>query len=342
VALVSPLENAAQALGEAMRAAEFGQRLQAYHPSTRGGDMSLDSLRAYEVNSGPAIRRTLQTLSMAKAAGEQLTLTDEDRVYIEWVGRALLAVQRIAGRCWAPTRPELRTLVIDEDDLGPGGSAYLSKTREFTPGPALRFAGLDSPPVVSAIDSLVECCRATPCFEAAREQLVRLESNRALRDRLVRMRQGVVRRIAPQPGMRVGEVQSRAHSIVLAAYEDADPETLVLANAVRGYNQLINYVVWALLGFAEHGTTTYFGPGSGPVRVRRYHRLFWIHFATWDLDDFPGNPPVPVVLQTGTPVDGLYILEGSLFMFSGRELVDVHARRIRDLEDAPVPSAPRP
>jgi hypothetical protein len=51
---------------------------------------------------------------------------------------------------------------------------------------------------------------------------------------------------------------------------------------------------------------------------------------------FIGHPPAPFVLEAGTPLDGLFILEGSTFSFSGRELIDVHARRVRDLERSPL------
>jgi len=49
-----------------------------------------------------------------------------------------------------------------------------------------------------------------------------------------------------------------------------------------------------------------------------------------------GHPPAPFVLAGGTPLDGLYMLEGATFRFAGRGLVDVHCRRLRELEEEPV------
>src|SRR4051812_17539548 len=107
--LVSPLEQASLALGEQLRRAEFGQRLQELHPSRRADDRNFSALAGYEVNSAPAIRRTLQTLFLTELAGEPLSLSDDDRAYIAWITQAWRAIQRIAGRCWVPMRSELRT-----------------------------------------------------------------------------------------------------------------------------------------------------------------------------------------------------------------------------------------
>ena len=100
-------------------------------------------------------------------------------------------------------------------------------------------------------------------------------------------------------------------------------------------NELANYVLFSLLGLAEVAETVVVTSDTGAVRCRRKRRLLWAHFATFDPSlGFFGHPPSPFVLRAGLPIDGLYMLEGTTFRWSGRTLVDVHARRVRELEEA--------
>jgi len=46
------------------------------------------------------------------------------------------------------------------------------------------------------------------------------------------------------------------------------------------------------------------------------------------------HPPAPFTLSLRSPIDGLYITEGNSVRWSGRELIDIHARRLRELEAA--------
>lgn len=337
---MSPLEQAALVLGEELRRAQFGQRLQELHPSRRADQASFLSLASYEVNSGPAIRRTLQTLHLTKLAGEPLEMSDDDREYIAWVIQAWRAMQRIAGKCWVPMRSELRTMIVDEDDLGPNASHYIPATRVHETGPALKFAGLDSTPVQGAIDALVAACRSTPCYRTSVDALSRVEEDSDLRKRIDARSKRILGQIQPPERMTIHDAENRARLIVRQGYEDAEADVGAVAHAVRAHNELINYLLFAILGLAETPQTFVVGTESGPVRARRNHRLLWVHFATFDQQSmFMGNPPAPFVLAGETPLDGLYMLEGTTVRFAGRGLVDVHARRLRELEESPV-SAP--
>lgn len=234
-------------------------------------------------------------------------------------------------------RADVRTLIVDQDDLGPVVSSYIQGSRLHQPGPALRFAGLDGEAVQAAIDELVATCRTTPCYQTALEQTRRVEADRALRVRLTQQRQRVLRALRPRQQELIGEFHSRAWKIVERAYSSADADVSAVANAVRAHNELVNYVLFVLLGLSETAQTYTIGAESGPIRARRKPRLLWAHFATYDEQPaYIGHPPAPFVLSGNTPLDGLYVLEGSTFRFGGRELMDVNARRLRELEEAPL------
>jgi len=273
--LVSPLEQAAVSLGEELRQAEFGQRLQELHPSRRADQAPFGSLASFEVNSGPAIRRTLQTLHLTQLANEPLTLSDADQAYIAWITDAWRAMQRIAGRCWVPMRSELRTMIVDQDDLGPNASHYIPASRVHEPGPALRFAGLESTRVQEAIDALVVACRSTPCYQRALECVSRMEQNSDLRTRVDKRRKRIVGELQPPERMTIADADNRARLIVRHGYENADGDVRVVADAVRAHNELVNYLLFALLGFAETSRTVVIGAESGPMRGRRKPRMLW-------------------------------------------------------------------
>jgi hypothetical protein len=60
-----------------------------------------------------------------------------------------------------------------------------------------------------------------------------------------------------------------------------------------------------------------------------------VHFAILDAQAlFIGHPPAPFLIRADTPLDGLYILEGSSTHWSGRTVMDINARRLRELADA--------
>lgn len=337
---MNSLEQAALVLGEELRRAQFGQRLQELHPSRRADQGSVLSLASYEVNSGPAIRRTLQTLHLTKLAGEPLELSDDDKEYIAWIIQAWRAMQRIAGKCWVPMRSELRTMIVDEDDLGPNASHYIPATRVHETGPALKFAGLDSAPVQGAIDALVAACRSTHCYRKAVEALSRVEQDPDLRKRVEVRGKRILNQLQPPERMTIHDAENRARFIVRHGYEDAEADVGAVVDAVRAHNELINYLLFAILGLAETAQTFVIGNESGPIRARRKQRLLWIHFATFDQQSiFMGHPPAPFVLAGGTPLDGLYMLEGATVRFAGRGLVDVHARRLRELEEVATPGS---
>jgi hypothetical protein len=236
---VTVLEEATIALGEALRSVEFGQRLQQWHPSRRSADRPFGSLASYELNSGPAIRRTLQTLHLTRLAGETLQLSGRDQEYVLWIERALLAIQRIAGRCWVPIPARIRTLVVDEDDLGPNASHYIPASREHQLGPALRFAKLDTPQVEEMIDRVAASCRDTPCHRDAAELAEHVGANPDLMQRLNAHRARTLEQLNFGEKLTIGEADERGRAVVRAAYDHADKDVTEVARAFRALNELI-------------------------------------------------------------------------------------------------------
>ncbi|HYZ79035.1 MAG TPA: hypothetical protein VE596_16845 [Gaiellaceae bacterium] len=333
---MNDVELATLELGRTLREREFGQRLREIHPSRRAGEASFDSLAAYELSSGPAVRRTFHTLEMTNLAGQPLNLTDEDREYVTWIGQAWLAMRRIAGRCWRPIPPDVRLLVIDQDDLGPAASPYIPASREHEYGPALAFAGLDTPEVAEKITAVVEACRSTACHEHVSELVECGQSDTAFLRTLAAQRARIVSRLDFRERLTIGEANQRRYAIVQRAYDSAPADVREFADAVRAYNELVNYVLFAVLGFAEGHEIIEINEDTGPIRCRRKPRLLWVHFASFDPRLLlASHPPSPFVLKASTPLDGLYMLEGSSMRWSGRTLVDVHARRMRELEERP-------
>lgn len=331
---MTAVEAATVALGEELRRAEFGQYLLQNHPSRRGINAPFQSLATYELSGGSAITRTFAVISLSKRAGEELEWTDADREYLEWITGAWQAMKRIAGKCWTPIRAETRCVVVDEDDLLPDETQYLPGTRQSGLGPWLRFAGLDDPSVDALIGELAAACRNTPAYAAAAEQSGRVDEDRDLMGRASRRRQSIVRGLSFRNPERIGDAKRRRRALVRSAYDAADCDLRSFAVAIRAYNELVNYVIWALLGLAENAETVMLTRGVDSIRARRRPRSLWVDFATLDP---PGalvmsHPPAPFILSLGTPVDGLYISEGNSVRWSGRELIDVNARRLRELE----------
>jgi len=228
-------------------------------------------------------------------------------------------------------------LVFDQDDLGPAASIYIPATREHEYGPALAFAGLDSEEVAPKIAAVVDACRSTPCHEHVRELAETASSHASFLRKLEQERRRIISSLNFREPLTIGQTHARQYGIVQRCYDSAPSDVRAFADAVRAYNELLNYVLFAVLGFAEGHDVIEITEDTGPLRCRRKPRLLWVHFASFDPQiSLAGHPPSPFVLKAETPLDGLYISEGTSMRWSGRSLVDVHARRIRELEEAPV------
>jgi hypothetical protein len=337
VDLVTALEQAVLDAGEVFRSASFGAALQRYHPGRRGGAAGVvaDPLLMFEVNESPAIIRTFKVLDMHARAGAPLDITPV-REYVDWVAAAARAIQRLAQLLWQPIPVPIRTAVFDEDDLGPGTSSYLPKSRFDEIGPALRFEELDGQLCREAWRTVSRESRSTDCYNAAREAAERLK-RQPLHNQLNQHRRDILARLqaAVSGGpITIGDAQARQQEIVRDAYIDSPIQLREAAYAIRAYNELVNHILWAVLGIAEStDEVVAFTRNVGAVRVSGRGRNSTTTITMEALKTWVGHPPSPYVIEAGLPIDGLYLSRGNLVQIAVTDMMlDLTGRRLGDLE----------
>ena len=335
--MISDLERAAIRACESFREGQIGEELRRFSATTRAGGpggTESDELARYEINAGAPITRTLRTLQMMRMGGTPVDTTGAEDL-LEWLPKAVAAVQRLAQMCWQPIPKRERTLVLDEDDLGPAGSPYLPGTRSDEPGPSLRFGGLAGS---EALESWRACAarRARP-RPTPRPDKSRRSAARKLHRELVECREACMERlrgVLQGPPVTSGEGLEAQAQLIRDAYADSSPELREAAGSIRRYNELLNHLLWAVLSVAEasRGLETLQGdlgavrvtaPKSGPQHVSLVLEDDGVWF---------GNPPTPFVIERGLPIDGLYVLRASMFQFERTGLIDIHGTRIASLE----------
>jgi hypothetical protein len=330
------LEVAVWHAGLALRAADFGAELRARDPGGERADQS-GSLAQWELQHGPPLHRTFYALEFCDLTEQEFDRRLEAD-YLRWVGGALQAVGSYAARCWGEIPLDLRMEVVDEDDLGVIYSRYIPVTRH---GPVDRraeaFEGLGEG---EARESLLELTRkvlATDCYARA---------HGAVRD--LRHRGG--RRALEKFGRRIraqlDEIDQAADNVIAAgpplreyirrAYRDAPAGVREAGQASQALNELIQAVLWTLLGMAEqphdpqpHTTL------PAACRLRREARHHDLSITTQDFGMVvQGSPPSPFAIAAGTPVDGIYLSRSQLVQLMYEPLADVTGRRLGALEAA--------
>jgi hypothetical protein len=341
--VISPLERAALDACEAFHSSQFGAALRERSPQARYGPEGppADPLAMYEINGGAPIARTLRTLQMMQMGRESIDPSSIQE-FLEWIGNAMQAVQRLAQMCWAPIPKRERQLIYDEDDLGPAGSPYLPASRYDQLGPSLQFEGLARSSAVGAWRDLVQVLRQTQCYQAAtaagealQEPTSRAEAV-ACRDTTSAAR----RAILAGPPIRLGEALDRQRALIRDAYVQASPELQQAATAIRAHNELVNHLLWAVLCAAERseargetvadlseddlGAMRLSGQRPQEITLVLQERL-WI-----------GHPPSPFVIDNQTPCSGVYITRGTMMQLEATGLMDIEGTRLASLEHAPV------
>jgi hypothetical protein len=335
--VISELERATIAACGAFHAGQIGEGLRRFSVASRSGgpgELDADQLVKYEVNAGPPITRTMRTLQMwDMGGGGEGTAGAED--LLRWLPGAVAAVQRLAQLCWQPISQRERTLVFDEDDLGPAASWYLPATRSDETGPSLQFEGLAGSEALDAWKQVSRRARETDAYAAAAEAGQALKEP-ALARELQSCRDACARKlqeVVEGPPITLGEVIDTQKRLVRHAYDDASAPLREAAFAIRAYSELINHLLWAVLCAAGSRTGLKAIDGDlGAVRVdgaqaRPQH--LWI---VMDLDVWIGNPPTPFVIEKGLPCDGLYVMDASLTQWEVTGLVDIRGTRIASLE----------
>lgn len=323
------LEHAVVAAGEMLSGTEFGEQARLYHPGRRGAmgaDGSLedrDPLVQFEVGHGPLITRTKRAVEMAGHFGVDLDGSKEAQDYLGWVGQSQLAIKRLAQRCWRPISSVARNAIFDEDDLGPLVSWYFPDSRRDDYGPSLRFCGLDSPDVADAWNAVAGALHTTACHQAAAAAAEKLDGGLRAPARARWKQIAEALDDTAQLHLTMGEVHERWREIVGGGYEDAEPELLQAALAIRRLNELTNLILAAVMGIVE--TDDGLAGLDAPLEAVRASGLSTRTLVSVTLrtaeTPWMGAPPQPFVVTAGLPVDGLYLSRGS-FVQLGSGLTD--------------------
>lgn len=340
--MITALEQAVIEAGTALREAPFGRALGRWNPRLRCAlieeQVSEDCtpLADTEVNlgMGPPIRSTFAAIEFAELVEDKdVAVTDPE--YMNWVVRAHWAFQRIAGKCWVPIPQHVRLAVADVDDFSPLISAYIPQSRENELGPALAFEGLDSPEVTKALQAVFGAIRLSSAHRAACEVSAIADADKHLMPRLRRARSSVLRMIQERrPTM--SELRSNTRAILEDAYGAIDAALLDVVGRFWSLNELINHVLWALLGYADgHAPPPVLSNNLGSIRVSQRKGRVEAHFTLWQETAsgfILGALPVPFEVRAGIPIDGLYLSTAHTLQFSGLGLMDVVGNRLADLE----------
>lgn len=344
--MISALEEAVVNAGIALRNSPFGAALGRWNPGRRcalignqvSGDCTPLADAEVKLGMGPPIRRTFAAIQFAHLVEDQdIAKTDLD--YMEWINRAHWAFQRVAGKCWAPLPQRLRLAVADVDDFGPLISAYIPASRENELGLALAFEGLDSPPVTTALQKVLETIRLTPVHEAAREVLQIAKADKMLVRKLELAKSTILERIRDSRPTIV-ELRQNARSILDEEYRTIDRSLFDISNRIRALNELVNHILWVLLFYADTSNEIpTLRENLGSVRVTQGKGMTQAHFTLWhdNASAFVlGHLPAAFEVSAGIPLDGLYLSTSHALQFSGLGLMDVQANRMAELERSPT------
>ena len=333
---MTDLEAAVWRAALAMRAADFGAQLRLYDPRGERCDRR-GSLAHWEVQHGPPLHRTFYALEFCDIIGQDFDRQLEAD-YLQWVGGALHAIGSYAARCWGDIPLDLRMEAVDEDDLGVIYSRYIPVTRH---GPvdqrAEAFEGLGEGEAREALLEMTREIRATDCYARAHE---------AVRD----LRRHGGRRALEKFGRRIrarlDEIEDAADNLIAAgpplrdhirkAYREAPAGVSEAGRASQALNELIQAVLWTLLGMAEqsHDPQPYTELPAA-CRLRREGRHHDLSVTTQDFDMVVhGSPPSPFAIAAGTPVDGIYLSRSQLIQLMFEPLADVTGRSLGALEAA--------
>lgn len=333
---VTELETAVWRAALAMRAADFGAHLRERSP--RGArHAEAGSLAQWELGHGPPLHRTCFALEFCEITGHQYDRQLEAG-YIRWVSRALDAVGSYAARCWGDIRLDLRIEVVDEDDLGAIHSRYIPVTRH---GPVDQhvevFEGLGDGETRDALLEMVHEVLATDSYARALETSRDLRRNggrralekfgRRIRTRLEEIDQDADNLLASGDSMR---------QYVHEAYRDAPPGVCDAGQAVQAFNELVQAMLWTLLGAAEQADAP--KPYTTLPAACRLRRVGRHHDLSTTMQEarmvVHASPPSPFVIAAGTPVDGIYLSRSQLVQLMFEPLVDVTGRSLSALEAA--------
>jgi hypothetical protein len=146
-------------------------------------------------------------------------------------------------------------------------------------------------------------------------------------------------RTAFQDPRTLGEIALDIRELRETAYEQTDDDVRRAAESLKAFHELLQMVLWVLLGFAEQGPDKIATLAMGLPRatVRHRWRSLEAQFTTSDADNlgFPrAGGPFQVVGRG--PLDGVYVCLGYIAALGEASTFDVTGRLLRELELPPV------
>jgi hypothetical protein len=344
---LTPLERAAVAAGQSLASGTFGESMRRAHPGRRSAkDNRALGLSTFELNAGPPIYRTLVVLDAAARSRKPLELNEDDRRHVDWVGDVHSFLRAISHRFWADVRPDVRLLIFDHDNrfLLHSGPTYIPGLRD-RPGPSLATSaariGVDASQELAALAGCWHAAHRTNAYEAARLAGLEIRSNDSLRRSLAARRTELEGRVDEEfrEGRRLGEIAASLRQLRAEAYDGLGIDVRNAAEAIRAYHELVQAVIWVVLGFAEQAPDkqSMLAGGLPRVSVRHRWRSLEAQFTTAEGDTL-GVPGIgaPFLVTGRGLLDGVYLCVAfSMFAMTDTATFDVTGQLLRELELAP-------
>ncbi|HEX6394677.1 MAG TPA: hypothetical protein VFZ97_14675 [Acidimicrobiales bacterium] len=218
----------------------------------------------------------------------------------------------MAAKCWAGIDSQRRLLLVDEDNLPPPLSRhYITDLRSDESGMHLNFEGLNAPDLKPKLRHIFEAARSTPSYEGALRADTELGRSRALTLRWAELARGAHEHLrSGLQGSTVSDARERALTFIDGLYAGTPVEAI--ATAFRQHNRLVHRILWCILGLAE---SHFGGPlvedTVGTLRLRPdKNGIPVIRITTAQPAVVMSRPTHPIWLKSGTPLDGLWLIEG--------------------------------
>lgn len=336
---LTALEHALVAAGIATRRSPFGRTLQQHHPGRRGNtpDKAFRWLANFELSLDPAVRRTLATLGAARLTGRDLALDDDDRSHLDWVSTLHRALQAVTDSFWGSIGPDIRALLIDEDDSLPlpFQPTYLIPELRVLHPPTLRTAsravGMTEPDL-AALSSVWREAQRTRTYAAAVAAASEVRRDRGIFRALAERRSQAFATVPAPSGL-----MTTYASAVLAHFGDAyasDQSLVTVAGHLRRYNRLTHASVVAWLGAAEDDRDR--APvelGDSPIDVLRRRDSLSVRVTVRsNAGPLWLRMTSPFVIDDDGPLDGVYLATGIQVQgFGSASITDLAGDRIREL-----------
>lgn len=336
----SRLEEAAISAARSIRRHSFGERLREHHPQRRT-ESRFPSLTEFERTLSPAVRRTLATLLAGELTGIDLQLDDADREHIAYARDLHVALQALTDGAWGAIRPDVRMLFVDVDDVLPlpfQGIDAIPQLRmkhppKFNAVPGSVGLATDD---LAAWGGLWKSAHRTPAFQRALAAAKQVRADRHLYRMLLEHRSGLLSAFPAPAGRRLPEYARELEELARGAYNNVSSRIREPAVSLRMYNELVHACFVAVLGWVEltrEPTAITLGHET-PIRVVHAWRNQEIHLTV--ADPAAAFLPMlsPVLIDTGGPLDGLYLTTAGQYQFNGGStLADLSAFRLAELEN---------